>query len=284
MRGVRPDWSVGPGRTSNTLASTSMSMPGEATMMHGILRTTPPSVDVLGVPVTAYTEQALVDHVLEMTRSEGVDVAVGVNASVCTMARRDPAFRDLVAGSHTYADGQSVVWAGRLLGVAVPERLATTDVALPILRAAAENSVPVYFLGAAPGVAETAATAMREKFPGLELRTHHGYLQNEDVPNVLADIRAHRTGILFVGMGDPAQQIWIDAHRDQLPPAVLTCGGLFDWLSGTNRRAPRWMITAGLEWLWRLGLEPRRLWRRYVIGNTVFIAGVLAQRLRRSHR
>ena len=82
-------------------------------------------------------------------------------------------------------------------------------------------------------------------------------------------------------MGDPAQQLWIDAHRDQLPPAVLTCGGLFDWLSGTNRRAPRWMISAGLEWLWRLGLEPRRLWRRYVIGNSEFIAGVLMQRVRR---
>lgn len=250
-------------------------------MTHGVLSTSPPSVDVLGVPVTAHTEQTLVAQVLEMARTEGVDVAVGVNASVCTMARRDPAFRDLVSTSHTYADGQSVVWAGRLLGVHVPERLATTDVALPILRDAAESSVPVFFLGAAPGVAETAATAMREKFPGLDLRTRHGYFRDEEVQDVLEEIRAHRTGILFVGMGDPAQQLWIDAHRDQLPPAVLTCGGLFDWLSGTNRRAPRWMISAGLEWLWRLGLEPRRLWRRYVIGNSEFIAGVLMQRVRR---
>lgn len=246
------------------------------------LDTEPPSVDVLGVPVSAYTEQDLVAAVLAMSQSDGVDVAVGVNASVCTMAQSDPEFRELVTSAHTYADGQSVVWAGRLLGVDVPERLATTDVVLPILRAAAESSVPVYFLGAAPGVAEKAAVAMRKKFPGLALRTHHGYFEESEAPRVLEDVRDHGTRLLFLGMGDPVQQFWIDAHRAQLPAAaVLTCGGLFDWLSGAHRRAPRWMIAAGLEWLWRLCLEPRRLWRRYVIGNSRFVIGVLAQRMRR---
>src|SRR5690606_1469122 len=113
----------------------------------------------------------------------------------------------------------------------------------------------VYFLGAAPGVAESAAERLRAKIPDLRLRTHHGYVERGEIDRVLDDIAAHGTGILFVGMGDPAQQFWVDEHRDRLPPAVLTCGGLFDWLSGSNRRAPEWMIRGGLEWLWRLIIE-----------------------------
>lgn len=135
---------------------------------------------------------------------------------------------------------------------------------------------------AADGVAESAATKLRAKIPGLALRTHHGYVSADQIDGVLDDIAAHGTRILFVGMGDPAQQLWVDAHRDRLPPAVLTCGGLFDWLSGSNRRAPEWMIRAGLEWLWRLIIEPRRLAKRYLLGNPSFMAAVARQKLRGS--
>lgn len=238
------------------------------------------SVIVAGVRVDSFTEETLTSRVLEMATSEGVDVAVGINAHVCNQARQDDRFRQLLAASTTYADGQSIVWAARLLGGHLPERLATTDAALSILRAAADEQVPTYFLGASDGVAEEAARRLRARIPGLQLRTHHGFFSPSENDELLADISAFGTGILFVGMGDPAQQLWIDAHRDHLPPAVLTCGGLFDWLSGSNPRAPRWMIAGGLEWLWRLGLEPRRLGRRYLVGNPVFIAAVLRQRLR----
>lgn len=238
-------------------------------------------VVVAGVRIEPFTLASLTERVLHMARSDGVDVAVGINAHVCNQARRDPQFSRLLSRATTYADGQSVVWASRLLQKNLPERLATTDAAAPILRAAAEAGVPAYFLGADEGVAEAAAVQLRADIPGLQLRTHHGYFSAEETVAVLEDIRDHGTGILFVGMGDPAQQLWIDAHRNHLPPAVLTCGGLFDWLSGRNRRAPEWMIRAGLEWLWRLGLEPRRLGRRYLLGNPVFIAAVLRQRLSR---
>lgn len=240
------------------------------------------SVDIAGVRVDSFTEASLVDHVLEMATSDGVDVAIGVNAHVCNLARKDPHFRRLVTDGSTYADGQSVVWAARLLGGHLPGRLATTDIAEPVLRAAADAGIPVYFFGAAEGVAERAATILLEKIPELRLRTHHGYVAAEGIDGVLDDMRSHGTGILFVGMGDPAQQLWIDAHRDRLPPAVLTCGGLFDWLSGSNKRAPAWMIRGGLEWLWRLIIEPRRLAKRYLLGNPSFMAAVATQRLRGS--
>ncbi|WP_298040033.1 WecB/TagA/CpsF family glycosyltransferase [uncultured Microbacterium sp.] len=242
-------------------------------------RTGTPSVVVAGVRVDSFSEVTIVERVIAMATSPGVDVAVGVNAHVCNLARNDAAFQSLVSAGTTYADGQSVVWAARLLGGDHPHRLATTDIAEPILRAAAAAGIPAYFLGGAPGVAEAAADKMRTAIPTLSLRSHHGFIEADSVDAVLADITAHNTGILFVGMGDPLQQQWIEAHRDQLPPAVLTCGGLFDWLSGSNRRAPRWMITAGLEWLWRLMIEPRRLAKRYLQGNTSFILTVGRQKL-----
>ncbi|MFK4762371.1 WecB/TagA/CpsF family glycosyltransferase [Microbacterium sp. ZW T5_45] len=236
------------------------------------------SVVVAGVRVGSFTRDSFVDRVLTMARGDSTRVAVGVNAHVCNLARTDARLREALSTSTTYADGQSVVWAARLLGGHLPERLATTDIAEPILRAAAAEGLPVYFLGAAEGVAERAAELLRDRIPGLRLRTHHGYISEGDVSLVLDEIAAHGTRILFVGMGDPAQQYWVENHRDRLPAAVLTCGGLFDWLSGSNRRAPAWMITSGLEWLWRLMIEPRRLARRYIVGNPAFIAAVLRQR------
>lgn len=242
------------------------------------------SVEVAGVRVGSFTESTLIERVLNMAAGDRAQVAVGVNAHVCNLARGDSRLRTLLSTTTNYADGQSVVWAANLLGGSVPERLATTDVAEPLLRAAADAALPVYFFGAADGVAERAAVILREKIPGLLLRTHHGYVSSEQVGAVLDDIAEHGTRILFVGMGDPAQQLWVDTHRDRLPPAVLTCGGLFDWLSGSNRRAPDWMIRAGLEWLWRLMIEPRRLARRYLLGNPSFMGAVAIQKLRGSRR
>lgn len=238
------------------------------------------SVVVAGVHVDSFTEKSIVERVMRMASSDGVDVAVGVNAHVCNIARRDARFRALLDESITYADGQSVVWGANLLGGSLSERLATTDIAEPILRAAADEGLPVYFFGADEGVAEQAAARLRARIPDLRLKTHHGYVSDGELPAVFDDIAAHGTRILFVGMGDPAQRFWVDDHLDRLPPAVLTCGGLFDWLSGANRRAPEWMIRAGLEWLWRLMIEPRRLAKRYLLGNPSFVAAVARQKLR----
>jgi len=244
-------------------------------------RTDLDAIEVSAVRVSAFTVEEFTARVIAMATSPGVDVAVGVNAHVCNLARNDARMRALLQRTTNYADGQSVVWAARVLGGRLPERLATTDTALPVLRAAAAAGIPVYFFGAAAGIAESAAERMRAEVPGLQLRAHHGYVADGGIDALLDDIADHGTGILFVGLGDPRQQIWIDDHRDRLPGAVLTCGGLFDWLSGSNRRAPGWMISAGLEWLWRLMIEPRRLARRYLVGNPSFMLAVARQRLQR---
>lgn len=238
------------------------------------------AVEVTGVLIDSFTEASLTQRVIDFAKSPGVDIAVGVNAHVCNLARKDVDFARFLDRSYTYADGQSVVWGARLLGSGLPMRLATTDIATPILHAAAKEDIPVYFFGAAEGVAETAAEKLRAQIPGLKLRTHHGYVKKTELDAVFTDIREHGTKILFVGMGDPIQEQWVEEHIDEMPPAVLTCGGLFDWLSGSNRRAPGWMIRAGCEWLWRLMIEPKRLARRYIVGNPTFMYALAVQRLR----
>lgn len=238
---------------------------------------------VAGVPIDAVDMTDMVRIIMDWTTRTETHLAVGVNAHVSNLAAKDPVFRERVANADlAYADGQSIVWAGRMLGLPVPERVATTDLVYPLMEACAERGVPVFFYGAAEGVAEAAAQKLREAYPAVSIRTSHGFVPADEMDAVIDAVRAHGTGVLLVGMGDPIQQEWIARYRDRLGvPAILSCGGLFDWTSGANRRAPQWMIRAGLEWLWRVMIEPRRLARRYLVGNPVFVARVARQRLRR---
>lgn len=232
-----------------------------------------------GVPVAAVTRSEAIARILRMTTTPTTDVLVGVNAHVVNLARHDDRLRAFLSSTaFNYADGQSVVWAARSLGGMLPERVATTDLAPVLIDEAARERLPVHFLGGRPGVADAAARRMRERCDGLAVRAAHGYFAEAESERVLRDIRDHGTKILFVGLGDPLQETWISRHRDELPPVVLTCGGLFDWLSGTHRRAPQLMQRGGLEWLWRLAIEPRRLARRYLVGNPAFVAAVMRQR------
>ncbi|TPW73779.1 WecB/TagA/CpsF family glycosyltransferase [Schumannella sp. 10F1B-5-1] len=237
------------------------------------MSTRPTRARVVGVPVDAVDEAGALGLIDDWMRVGGTHVAVGVNANVCNLAARDARFRAQVSAAELcYADGQSIVGAARLLGHPVPERLATTDLVHPLAALAAARGAGMFLYGGRPGVAERAADRLRRENPGLQVDTQDGYLPRERMPELLERLERLRPGILLVGLGDPLQQDWIARNRDQLEvPAVLSCGGLFDWLAGENRRAPGWMIRAGLEWLWRLIIEPRRLARRYLLGNPAFL-------------
>jgi N-acetylglucosaminyldiphosphoundecaprenol N-acetyl-beta-D-mannosaminyltransferase len=240
------------------------------------------NVRVVDLPVDCLTSEQVISTIMEWTTLPGSRVAVGINAAVCNMAASDAAFRStLMRADLRYADGQSIIWAARLLGSGLPERVATTDLIDPLAASSSEGGKRIYLYGGRPGVAERAAARLRKSAPGLHIDAHDGYTAPDDMPDVIDEINAFAPDILFVGLGDPLQQHWVEAHRDQLNvPAILTCGGLFDWVSGDNRRAPRWMITSGFEWLWRLIIEPRRLASRYLIGNPVFLFRLARQIVR----
>jgi N-acetylglucosaminyldiphosphoundecaprenol N-acetyl-beta-D-mannosaminyltransferase len=239
----------------------------------------PPSsrAELLGVVIDPLSTVQTVDAVERAVDERRRLVGVGVNADVVNKAAGDPVVRAAVHGSSlAYADGQSVVWAARLLGVPVPERVATTDLVWPLAQRCAERGFGLFLHGAAPGVAERAAARLVDRFPGLRVDVADGYTHAD----VVAAVNRSGAEVLLVGLGDPLQQQWVAEHGADLAcPVVLTCGGLFDWISGDRPRPPQWMVGAGLEWAWRLRLEPRRLFTRYVVGNPRFVLRVLRARL-----
>lgn len=176
------------------------------------------------------------------------------------------------------ADGSGVRWGSALLGTPIIHNLNGTDLVPALCKAGAAKGLSVYLLGGKSGVAEEAAANLTKAYPGLVIAgIQHGYFSKEKTQQVLETIRTARPHLLLVAMGVPLQEIWINQYASQLPG--ITCmgvGGLFDFLAERVPRAPHSVRALGMEWLWRLMMEPDRLWKRYLIGNFVFFALVVA--------
>jgi N-acetylglucosaminyldiphosphoundecaprenol N-acetyl-beta-D-mannosaminyltransferase len=241
-----------------------------------------PRARLIGVPVTVVTEERLLDAVSHVVDSHAPTVFVGLYAALYRTLEQQPNYRDLVTRSVTYPDGAGVVKELHKRGVDEAQRLATTDVVHPICRLAAARGWRVGLYGAAPGVAERAAQALAVSAAGVQVSAvWDGYSGGPSVE----ELRAANLDILFVALGAPRQEAW--AHDTAVRagvPAVLTCGGLLDFLSGDKRRAPRWMQRAGLEWVFRILLEPRRLLGRYLLGNSHFLRQARTDRVRLARR
>ena len=231
-----------------------------------------PAVDFLGLPlhpVSLWPLLSWLDGELQAGRQRTL---LGLYASCVPVALQDRAYQDaLHAADVVYADGQGVVWGSRLLGRPVPEKMATTDMLPPIAALAAWRGYKVFLLGGQPGVAAEAARRLTEVHTGLQIAgTLHGYFDSDE--EALEAVARAQPDILFIGLGVPRQEVFVTRHRERLAAkAILTCGGLFDFASGRTPRCPSWMTAAGFEWLFRLGLEPQRLWRRYLLGNAQFL-------------
>ncbi len=245
--------------------------------------------DLLGLPIAAVTMEAAVARCLGLCRGPRASHTVmTVNASHLCMMRRDKELaRAFHGGDFTVADGMSVVWALRALGQPVPERVAGIDLMAQLLTAAGKQGMRVYFLGARQNVLAKLIERCRNQYPGLQIAGYHdGYFGPEDHAAIIEDIRASKPDMLFVGMPSPFKETWVEQHRERLDvPLILGVGGSFDVLAGFVKRAPVTFQSLGLEWLWRLLMEPRKLWKRYLATNSEFIwlAGreILTRRLTR---
>lgn len=201
-------------------------------------------------------------------------------------AEESPAFREAYrAASLSLVDGKPLVWASRLLGAPLPEKVSGADLILPLLERASLRKWRVYFLGARPGVPERAARAALARFPFELVGTDSPEISLEagHVPTAEALLRVQkaRPDLLFVALGSPKQELWIARHREALGPTVaLGIGAGLDFLAKEVKRAPAWMSHSGLEWLFRLGQEPKRLWRRYLVRDPRFLL-ILLSELRR---
>lgn len=205
-----------------------------------------------------------------------------INAGKVVAARKDLRLLKAISSSDIVnADGQAVVWMGRLGGLKIPERVAGIDLMDGVLRLASDRHLRVYLLGGTQHVVDRAAEAICLRHPGiLALRTHHGYFGSPDP--VLEDIREFKPDFLLVGMSTPRKELFIAENRDHLRARVMMgVGGAFDIWAGKTRRAPAWMQRTGSEWVYRVVQEPRRLWRRYLCSNVAFCVHGGAWALRR---
>ena len=211
-------------------------------------------------------------------------VIVGPNAHLVTLAERDPLFAEAMqAADLAVPDGISVVMASHILGAPIPERVAGGDLMQRLCAEAARFGFRVFFLGGLPGAARMAAISLRARFPGLNICGTYcppaGFEKSPLEPaRIRRAIEAAAPDLLCVAFGAPKQEIWIHQNLNWLPVgAVLPVGAAFDTQAGLRRRAPCWVQQLGMEWFFRLSMEPRRLWRRYLIGNTHFILLVFRQ-------
>ncbi|MDR3564820.1 MAG: WecB/TagA/CpsF family glycosyltransferase [Negativicutes bacterium] len=199
------------------------------------------------------------------------------NAEMVMLAQQDDVLADvLLQADLVVPDGAGVVWAARHLGFPVPERVAGYDLAQALMAKSALKGYRVYFFGGAPGVAEKAKEIAKERFPGLCVAgVRNGFFSAGDEQDIIADIRACRTDILFVALGVPKQEKWLAGCLSDLAvPVSMGVGGTFDVMAGVMRRAPVWMQKSGLEWLFRLGCQPQRFIRMLALPR--FVLRVLA--------
>lgn len=173
------------------------------------------------------------------------------------------------------ADGMPLVWSLRLLGIPWATRVRGADLAVDLCRAAEELGIPVGFHGGEPVVLEALAAQMRRRFPRLEIAYAWSppfrRLSREEEDDVARRVNASGTKVLFVGLGAPKQELWMASRRGSINAVMVGVGAAFDMLSGRRKQAPGWIQSIGMEWTFRLAQEPRRLWRRYLIGNPRFM-------------
>ncbi|MEJ5347725.1 MAG: WecB/TagA/CpsF family glycosyltransferase [Desulfosoma sp.] len=239
------------------------------------------AVQLLGVTVHALTTEQLTASVVEAVEKKGKVIVANHNLHSVYLYHHNATFRAFCdAARIIHVDGMSLVLLAKILGVPLRTEHRTTyvDWIVPLMQAMAHRGYRVFHLGGRPGVGEKAVEVLRRAAPKLQIQTHHGYFDTKGPENraVLATIAEFHPHILMVGMGMPRQEAWILDNLDALKTSViLNSGACFDFVAGVVPMPPRWMGRLGLEWLYRLMSEPKRLWKRYLV-EPFYLTGLVA--------
>jgi N-acetylglucosaminyldiphosphoundecaprenol N-acetyl-beta-D-mannosaminyltransferase len=243
-------------------------------------------VDVLGVHVDALRLEEVLERLRQIITAEDRALVAHVNIMAINMAYEQPWFRDyLNEADLLFCDGMGVKLGARILGVDIPERFTLADWMWQFSGFAAQHDFSFYFLGNPAGVAQRAADRLLEKFPSLDVvGFHDGYFdKTKGCPEnnaVLEEINALKVNVLFVGFGMPLQELWLKENWPKLDVNIaITCGAIFEYISGDLKRGPGWMTQNYLEWLSRVLISPNRYGKRYIRDIPKFAYRVLKQRL-----
>jgi N-acetylglucosaminyldiphosphoundecaprenol N-acetyl-beta-D-mannosaminyltransferase len=245
--------------------------------------------ELLGVHMNALTMSDLHGVIAQSIQSAQCSIIANHNFHSVYLYHQNCQMKAFYEKAHyIHIDGMALVFLGRLLGLPFrrEHRVTYVDWVLPLMREAVKNGWRIFYLGSKPGIAEQGARILRERVPELQIAVAHGYFdthpESEENRAVLASVAAYQPHILMVGMGMPRQEQWILHNLDKIyANAILTAGACMDYVAGAVSTPPRWAGKLGLEWAFRLLVEPRRLWRRYLIEPWFLLRLFVAQSVSR---
>lgn len=200
---------------------------------------------------------------------------VVINASKVNLMENDSKLRKIVNSCPLInADGASIVWAAKRLGVPLKERVTGCDLFQKLVEVAEKKGYKIYLFGAKEEVVKKVKAIFEEKYPDIQIVGYrNGYFTEADEPEIVKNMAESGADMMFVAFSSPKKEYWVNKYIDQLNiPFVMGVGGSFDIVAGVTERAPKWWQDHGLEWLYRFIQEPRRMWKRYIIGNAKFVA------------
>jgi len=240
-------------------------------------------VTILGCPVDNLTMEETLRVIEEMIASGKPHQHVVVNVAKLLQIRRDPKLKRIVSSCDIInVDGMPIIWASRLLGQKLKERVAGIDLMQRLIGEAEKKGHRLYFLGAEENVVRNIVEKYKKDYPHIQIVGYrNGYWSGDEEQKIVEAIKNSKPDILFVAISSPKKEIFLEKYLEDLGvPIVMGVGGSFDVIAGKIKRAPIWAQKNGWEWFFRLIQEPRRMWKRYLIGNTIFIGVVIKEFVR----
>lgn len=228
------------------------------------------TIALFGLPITNVNMKEAIERVDGYILSGSVHQIATANLDFARNALHDPYLHSIICDcSMVLPDGAPMVWASKMFGAPLQERVTGVDLVPELARLAADRGYRLYFLGSSEESSSTAVNSLLKRFPKLNIVGRScppvATLPEMDNEKMIAEIQAARPNIIFIGFGNPKQEIWIHRHKDRLPPSVVIgIGGALDMIAGKLRRAPRWIQSLQMEWMFRMAQEPGRLMPRYV--------------------
>lgn len=240
-------------------------------------------IHILNTNIDNYCTQETLDLISQTIESRGQLQLVVVNASTIVDLQSDLQLRKSVNESGLInADGQAVVWASKILGKPLKERVAGTDLMISLVAMAHQKKYKIYFFGADEAVVKKVVEKYSNEYsPDIVAGYRNGYFKKEEEQDIAKEIAASGAHMLFIAISSPIKENFVYENKQVLSEVnfIMGVGGGFDVVSGKIKRAPLWMQNSGLEWFYRFMQEPKRMWKRYLIGNTKFIFLVLKERM-----
>ena len=230
---------------------------------------------IMNTFVNAVSMDESIDYVERIIKERIPTQHVVINALKINLMETDPKLAEIVnACPLINADGASVVWAAKRLGIPLKERVTGCDMFQNLVRVAAEKGYKIFLFGAKEEVVTKVKSIYEKQYPGIQIVGYrNGYFTEKDEPEIVKQMHDSGADMMFVAFSSPKKEYWVNKYLNEIGiPFVMGVGGSFDIVAGVTERAPKWFQEHGLEWFYRFIQEPKRMWKRYIIGNTKFVA------------